>query len=59
MKAGTFLRVRGEIEALEDYKHGQEVEVVVEVDRVEVVDDQNGDYTKICKGKLLRIKEKL
>jgi hypothetical protein len=55
--AGTYLRIRGEMEALEDYKHGQEVEVIVEVDKIEVSDMQDGTYVKTCKGKLLRIKE--
>lgn len=58
-KAGTYLRVRGEIEALADYSHGEEVECVIQIDRVEIVDEQNGEYVKICKGKLLSIKEKL
>jgi len=58
-REGTFIRVRGEMEALEDYKHGQEVECIVTIDKIEVIDEQNGNYTKICKGKLSEIKKDL
>jgi hypothetical protein len=59
MKEGQFLRVRGELEALEDYKHGQEIDVRVIVDRVEIIDEQNGGYTKLYKAKISNISEYL
>jgi hypothetical protein len=58
-KSGTFLRIRGEVEALRDYTHGESVKVTVEIDEIAIKDEQNGEYVKICKGRLLEIEEDL
>ena len=51
-KAESIIRVRGELELEGEHHHGEEIEVVVEIDSIEIKDNQDGDYTKIHKAKL-------
>ena len=52
-----FIQIRGKLETEKDYKIGDDVNVIVTITATEIRDENDGNYTKIFKGRIFEIKE--
>lgn len=55
MSEPKLLSIRGKIGTDKDYNIGDDVSVIVTITATEIRDEDDGNYTKIFKGKLFSI----